>query len=78
MIAAHLDGKGYPGAAFKGVSYFINVDKVAHSITIDAEKAKRYRLHPAHRADARARTAAYDSATGTFSIPARTAVVFVE
>ena len=33
--------------------YFINVDKVAHTITIDAEKAKRYRLHPAHRAEAR-------------------------
>jgi pullulanase/glycogen debranching enzyme len=78
VIAAHLDGKGYPGAAFKGICYFINVDKVAHSVTIDAEKARRYRLHPAHRADARARAAAYDSATGTFSIPARTAVVFVE
>jgi len=54
------------------------VDKVAHTITIDAEKAKRYRLHPAHQADARAGSAAYDGATGAFSIPARTAVVFVE
>ena len=78
VIAAHLDGKGYPGAAFAGISYFINVDKVAHSVTIDAEKAKRYRLHPAHRADPRAKIATYDRATGTFSIPARTAVVFVE
>ncbi len=78
VIAAHLDGQGYPGAAFKGISYFINVDKVAHSITIDAEKGKRYRLHPAHRADARARSAVYDRATGAFNIPARTAVVFVE
>jgi pullulanase/glycogen debranching enzyme len=78
VIAAHLDGQGYPGAAFKGVSYFINVDKAAHTIVIDAEKAKRYRLHPAHRADARVRDATYDSVTGSFSIPARTAVVFVE
>jgi pullulanase len=78
VIAAHLDGQGYPGAAFKGISYFINVDKVAHSITIDVEKGKRYRLHPAHRADPRAGSATYDSATGAFSIPARTAVVFVE
>jgi pullulanase len=78
VIAAHLDGRGYPGAAFRGISYFINVDKLAHSITIDAEKGKHYRLHPAHRADARARSAAYDSAAGAFSIPARTAVVFVE
>jgi pullulanase len=78
VIAAHLDGQGYPGAAFKGISYFINVDKAAHTIVIDAEKAKRYRLHPAHRADARVRDATYDSVTGAFSIPARTAVVFVE
>ena len=78
VIAAHLDGRGYPGAAFAGVRYFINVDKVAHIITLNAEKAKRYRLHPAHRSDPRALSARYDSATGAFAIPARTAVVFVE
>jgi pullulanase len=78
VIAGHLDGNGYLGAAFKDVSYFINVDKVSHSLTIDAEKAKRYRLHPAHRADPRAGTATYNSATGMFTIPPRTAVVFVQ
>ena len=78
VIAARLDGRGYPGAAFQAISYFINVDKVAHTITVDSEKARRYRLHPAHRADARARSATYDRATGAFGIPARTAVVFVE
>jgi pullulanase len=78
VIAAHLYGKGYPGAQFDALCYFINVDKAAHTITIEAEKAKRYRLHPAHRADARAKRATYDSATGAFTIPARTAVVFVE
>jgi pullulanase len=78
VIAAHLDGHGYPGAGFKSISYFINVDKAAHSIVIDAEKSRLYRLHPAHRADPRAKAATYDKATGTFGIPARTAVVFVE
>ncbi|MDL2353939.1 MAG: DUF3372 domain-containing protein [Pseudomonadota bacterium] len=78
VIAAHLDGRGYSGAAFDDVCYFINVDKVAHTVTLDAEKAGRYRLHPAHRADARARSASYDSASGAFTIPARTAVVFVD
>ena len=78
VIAARLDGRGYPGARFKSVAYFINVDKAAHSVVIDAEKAVRYRLHPAHRADPRAKAATYDKATGTFSIPARAAVVFVE
>jgi hypothetical protein len=32
----------------------------------------------AHSADARARTASFDGASGSFTIPARTAVVFVE
>ncbi|MDB5951738.1 MAG: alpha,6-glucosidase [Massilia sp.] len=78
VIAARLDGRGYPGARFKSISYFINVDKAAHSVVIDAEKSKPYRLHPAHRSDPRVKAATYDGATGSFSIPARTAVVFVE
>ena len=78
VIAARLDGQGYAGARYKYVSYFINVDKAAHSVVIAAEKSRRYRLHPAQRADPRVKAATYDSASGTFSIPARTAVVFVE
>ena len=81
VIAARLDGQGYSGAAFKHVAYFINVDKVAHDLTIAAEKGKRYQLHPVHSAtgaaDQRAATSTYNSATGTFSIPPRTAVVFI-
>lgn len=77
VIAASIDGHGYSGARFKGVVYFINVDKVAHSITVAEEKGKRLRLHPAHTV-AGAAMATYDSATGSFTIPARTAVVFVE
>lgn len=74
VIAAHIDGAGYPGAVFKGVTYLINVDKTAHSLAVPQAKGKRLRLHPVQRAA----TATYDSATGTFSIPARSAVVFVE
>jgi len=44
-------------------------------------RGKRLRLHPVHTAkgaaDKRAAQARYDSASGTFTIPARTAVVFV-
>jgi pullulanase len=80
VLAAHIDGKGYAGARFKGVDYLINVDKVAHSVA--AAKGRRLRLHPAHSAagaaDKRAATASYDRATGMFTIPPRTAVVFVE
>jgi pullulanase len=81
VLAAHLEGRGYAGAGFAEVLYFINVDKTAQTLTIDAEKAKRYRLHPAHTAldaaDRRAATASYDAASGKFTVPARTAVVFV-
>ncbi len=82
VIAAHLDGRGYAGAGFTGIRYFINVDKVAHAVTDEQARGKRLRLHPVHGApaagDKRAAQARFDSANGSFSIPARTAVVFVE
>jgi pullulanase len=82
VIAAHLDGNGYDGAAYRGISYFVNVDKVAHAVADTQARGKRMHLHPVHlapgAADKRATRAGYDSTTGTFSIPPRTAVVFVE
>jgi pullulanase len=82
VMAAHLDGEGYPGANFKGVSYFINVDKVGHTVTDPQAAGKAMHLHPVFlapgSADKRATQAAFDPATGSFSIPPRTAVVFVE
>jgi pullulanase-type alpha-1,6-glucosidase len=86
VIAGHIDGRGVGrglrNAGTDDLIYFVNVDKVAHALTIDAEKHKPYRLHPVHRrfdaADQRpAAGARYDRATGTFTIPPRTAVVFV-
>ena len=81
MLAAWLDGKGYPGAGFAGMSYLVNVDKHAHTIQDAALRGKRLRLHPVHSApgaaDQRALEAKFDSASGTFTVPARTAVVFV-
>jgi pullulanase len=80
VLAAHVDGKGYAGAGFAAVDYLINVDLVAHSVA--GAKGRTLRLHPVHTAtdaaDKRAAQASYDSATGMFTIPARTAVVFVE
>jgi len=82
VIAARLDGAGYPGAGFKTVTYLINVDKVEQSVTAESEKGKRYQLHPVQAApraaDARAKEARYDAATGQFTVPPRTAVVFVD
>jgi pullulanase/glycogen debranching enzyme len=83
VIAAHIDGKGYQGARFKSITYLINVDKVAQRITVAEEKGRCYQLHPVHTsmtaADKRvASQAKYDKNTGTYVIPARSAVVFVE
>ena len=81
VLAAWIDGKGYPGANFGGLSYLVNVDKVAHTVTDEALRGKRLVLHPVHRAvnaaDKRATQARFDSASGSFTVPPRTAVVFV-
>ncbi len=82
VLAAHLDGKNYAGAGFKELMYFINVDKQAHALVLPEEQGKPYQLHPVHRArnaaDKRpARDARYAAATGSFTIPARTALVYV-
>ena len=78
---AHMDGEGYPGAHFKELLYFINVDKVAQTLTLPQEAGKSYRLHPVHTAksaaDKRPLAAKLDSATGRFTVPARTALVYV-
>jgi pullulanase/glycogen debranching enzyme len=83
VIAAHIDGKGYAGARFTSITYLINVDKVAQRITVAEEKGRNYQLHPVHTrmtaGDKRvASEAKYDKTTGTYVIPARSAVVFVE
>jgi len=80
VVAAHLDGAGYAGAGFRSIVYMINVGKEEASIA--GEAGKQYRLHPVHTvpgaADKRAATARYDAAAGRFTVPPRTAAVFVE
>ena len=82
VLAAWIDGQDYPGANFAGLGYLVNVDKKAHTIDAALLRGKKLRLHPVHAAsgaaDQRAREARFDSARGTFTVPARTAVVFVE
>jgi pullulanase/glycogen debranching enzyme len=82
VVVGRLDGHGLEGARFGLVMYFINVDRQAHAIDLPGERGRHWVLHPVHRArgaaDTRAaREAAVDDATGRFTIPARTAVVFV-
>ena len=81
VLAAWIDGSGYPGARFASLSYLVNVDKATQVVKEETLRGKRLRLHPVHTApgaaDKRALDARFDSASGTFTIPARTAVVFV-
>ena len=82
VIAGHLDGAGLDGARFKELLYLVNVDPKPQSILVPAEKGKTYTLHPVHlapgAADKRpAADARYESTTGRFTVPARTALVFV-
>jgi pullulanase/glycogen debranching enzyme len=82
VIAGHLLGRGYPGAAFSEMLYLVNVDIEPHSLRFDGERGKRYVLHPVHRASSAtdrraAEQAGYAATDGRFTVPARTAVVFV-
>jgi pullulanase/glycogen debranching enzyme len=82
VLVGHLDGRGYPGANFSELLYFINVDKVPQTITLPEQTGKPYQLHPvqaaATAADTRVRDEArVDKASARFSIPPRSAVVYV-
>ncbi|MFN7723561.1 MAG: alpha-1,6-glucosidase domain-containing protein [Rubrivivax sp.] len=81
VLVGQLLGSGYAGANFAEVLYFVNVDPQAQTLVLPALKGKAYELHPVHQAagaaDARARGSNYSAASGTFVVPARTAVVYV-
>jgi pullulanase len=84
LVVMSLNGDSpslYAGAKYSRVVVLFNVDKAAKTIVIDQLKGRALALHPvqlASTADARAKTATVDNATGTFSIPGRTTVVFVQ
>nr|WP_316644249.1 alpha-1,6-glucosidase domain-containing protein [uncultured Roseateles sp.] len=83
LIVGRLDGEGYAGAGFKSLLYLINVDKRPQRLSIAAEQGRAYELHPVHlrpgAGDPRpAAEARYEAASGSFSVPARSVVVFVE
>ncbi|PWF48003.1 pullulanase-type alpha-1,6-glucosidase [Massilia glaciei] len=84
LVVMSINGQApsaYAGAKYKSVVVLFNVDKVAKVIAIDALKGKSLAIHARQLAsvgDTRAKTATYEAASGSFSIPARTTVVFVE
>lgn len=78
VIVGALDGVACNDANYSSVIYLVNVDKAARTITIGDAVGKSYVVHPAHKADVNgALKATFTSGTGAFTVPARTAVVFV-
>lgn len=82
-IVMEIDGNDpgkYAGAQYKGVVVVFNVDKVAKTIAVPALKGRKLQLHRIQRngSDEVVKASAFDSASGGFSIPARTTAVFVQ
>jgi pullulanase-type alpha-1,6-glucosidase len=81
VIVVHLDGAGYAGAGFREILYFVNVSPEAKTLVVPEEAGKSYVLHPVQRAaqaaDARPKAARHSPRDGRFTIPPRTAVVYV-
>ncbi|MDE2427272.1 MAG: DUF3372 domain-containing protein [Burkholderiales bacterium] len=83
LIATKITGDHYPDANFHSVMSFINVAPTAQQLTIPSQSKQHFVLHPVHLSanagDKRiASEAHYDEQSGTFYLPARSAVVFVE
>ncbi len=82
VMVGHLDGNGYAGANFREVLYLVNVSAETQTLWLPEQAGKRYALHPVQAAttatDQRPRREAqYNPRTGRFTVPARTAIVYV-
>jgi pullulanase/glycogen debranching enzyme len=80
MSIAGTEPSAYAGAQYKKVVVLFNVDKAAHTIAIDGLKGRKLQLHRIQRdgSDEVVKASAFDTATGAFTIPARTTAVFVQ
>jgi pullulanase/glycogen debranching enzyme len=81
LVVAELDGQGLAGAHFKGLMVLINASAQAQNFSLPG-KPQPWALHPvqarAGAADVRVREGArFEAAQGRFTVPARSAVVFV-
>ncbi|WP_426209908.1 alpha-1,6-glucosidase domain-containing protein [Massilia sp. TWP1-3-3] len=81
VIAMTIDGRGYQHAKYSKLAVFFNVDKLAREVNVDELKGHNLSIHKVQRkssSDALAKTATFDRASGVFTIPPRSTVVFVE
>ncbi|MFI7601513.1 pullulanase-type alpha-1,6-glucosidase [Actinoplanes sp. NPDC049681] len=79
VITMKLDGRGLD-KRWKSVTVVFNATPAAATQTVTALRGADVALHPVQRtaADPALRTASFASATGTFTVPARSVAVFVE
>ncbi|RKE18823.1 pullulanase-type alpha-1,6-glucosidase [Streptomyces sp. TLI_171] len=79
VITMHLDGTGLKGAE-KGLTVVFNATPTARTQTVAGLRGSTQELHKvqAKGADAVVKQAAFDPATGTFTVPGRTVAVFVQ
>ncbi len=84
VVVMALDGVQptvLPGAKYRQVVVLFNADKVAKSVNVSELRGKQLRLHPVllnSQADPLAKSASYAADSGSFSVPPRSTVVFVE
>ncbi|RAJ42835.1 pullulanase-type alpha-1,6-glucosidase [Kitasatospora sp. SolWspMP-SS2h] len=79
VITMHLDGTGLKGAE-KGLTVVFNATPTAQNQTVAGLRGSRQQLHgvQARGGDPVVKRAAFDPATGTFTVPGRTVAVFVQ
>ena len=83
LVVMHIDGEKpsrYPDARYRSVVVLFNVDKEAKTIAIPELKERKLKLHQVQVSsdDPVVKASSYGNADGSFTIPARTAAVFVE
>jgi pullulanase-type alpha-1,6-glucosidase len=83
VVVGQLDGRGLAGAGFAELLYAINVNPQQVVLPLPELRGRAYRLHPVHRAagaaDKRpAEASSWDAASGTLTLPPRTALVYVQ
>jgi pullulanase/glycogen debranching enzyme len=79
VLTMRLDGRGLD-RRWSSVTVVFNATPAAAKQTVPGLRGKAVALHPVQRdsADPVVRTSAFDAATGTLTVPARTVAVFVQ
>jgi pullulanase-type alpha-1,6-glucosidase len=84
VIVMSIDGqhpRRYDDARYKSVVTLFNVTRTAQTVTVPELAGRQLKVHKVQRkssSDTLARSATYNNASGSFTVPPRTTVVFVD